>query len=234
MTWDRSRYYEQIKDAADALTSTRWNKTSTSPINLLAGAIHLLEWRKLLNVATLLRVADLSLTRDSNGRVPVSSLTTGSGDTQQSFHRVLQVRDAGVTYRPEEWPLSPLLADPNYSASTGYTWRREGDYLVIGPLNAGGAITVRVNHLPRRIDELSGDTVQVTWPDGFEHVLVYETAGRMLMKGGAETDASRDLKGQANEFRKEMYDALGRTHGGPKTMRFGDDPAEWGAGGYRR
>lgn len=229
MTWDRTRYYEQIKDAADALTSTRWNKTTTSPIGLVAGAVHLEEWRRLLNVAPLLRVADITATRDSSGRVLRSDLTTGSGDSVQTLNRILMVRDGSTVYGFEEWPLSPLMSDGNYNTVSGYKWRREGDYLIVTPASAGTAITVRVNHLPCRMDALSGDAIAVTWPENYEHVLVYEVAGRLLMKGAAETDASRELKGQAKEFRTAMYADLGREFGGPTTIRLGDDPAEWGA-----
>lgn len=224
MTWTKAQWVEETVQVADAKNDPRWSATTTL---LLLGAVHLREWRRLLDHKHTLRMQTLAVTRDASGRVAWSDLSTGSADAMKSVHRVLAVYDGAQWYDFEEWRLSPLAGNATDGGADRAVWRREGDYLQVAPAVAG-ALSVMVSHLPTAINLLSTNATPAEWPDSFEHVIVFEAASRMLRKGGAETEASNELAALASQFREDMFSALGRETIEPRQMLLGDDPASWG------
>lgn len=228
MTWTRTQFVEETLQAADAKNDPRWSSPTTL---LVLGAVHLREWRRLLDHKYSLRMQTLALTRDALGQVPWASLSTGATDAMKSVHRILGAYDGELWYTYEEWRQSPLAAVSSVDGGSGTRraiLRREGDVLQFAPVTAS-AISVVVSHLPTAMNLLSTNAVPVEWPDSFEHVIVFEAASRMLRKGGAETQASNELAALANQFRDDMYSALGRETIDARQMLLGDDPGEWGS-----
>lgn len=225
MTWTRAQWITELLEVADAKDDPRWPSATTLWV---LSSVYDKEWRALLDQKTTLRMQTLSLTRDAAGRVPWSDLTTGSGVTEKRVHRVMAVYDASNWYEHEDWRLSPTASDlTNGAGSARCVYRREGDYLQMAPV-ASDPITVVVSHLPCMISMLPSDATAVEWPEGFENVVLFEAASRMLRKGGADTDPSNELAALAAQFRNDMVSALGRESIEPKRMLLGDDPASWG------
>lgn len=225
MTWTRAQWVTELREVADATNDPRWGTTTTLWV---LSSVYDKEWRALLDQKSTLRMQTLSLTRDVQGRVPWADLSTGTGDTVKRVHRILAVYDGTTWYEYEDYRLSPLAGDTtNGGGVPAPIYRREGDYLQVAPVQ-DGALTVVVNHIPPIPSLLSADAIALEWPEGFEQVILFEAASRMLRKGGAETDASNELAALAAQFRTDLVSALGRESTDPKRMLLGDDPASWG------
>lgn len=213
----------------DAVGSPRWNTTggATGELDQIGGLVHWREWRRLLNVNRNLRLGSRAITSSaSTGRYALSALNQGAADTLETLYRILSFQVDNIPYQQvafEDFSLAEALGLP------GNVWWREGDNIMTLPKQFSKAATVWVNHLPARLDLLSGDGISVTFPDGYEDVLCLEWAALALSKGGAETEAARDLKGLAEEMRQDMLQDLGRLGTEPLQMRYwGDSAADWG------
>ncbi|MGP1666027.1 MAG: hypothetical protein ACTS5I_08995, partial [Rhodanobacter sp.] len=90
-------------------------------------------------------------------------------------------------------------------------------------------ISVWVSHTPPLPSALSADSVELDFPEGYEHVVAYETAAMMLAKGGLQSDESNFLRNLAYDLRREMMSDLARVSIDPTVMRYSDTRAEWGS-----
>jgi hypothetical protein len=68
----------------------------------------------------------------------------------------------------------------------------------------------------------------VDWPDEFAFVLVYELAGRMLIKGSVESGEAADQFRMADAERQKMMAVLRRAGMTPESVRPMDDASDWG------
>lgn len=214
---------------ADGYNSSRWDTTAgTGEADRRGGLAHLREWKRLLNHVPTFRIASFTaLTTDSSGNIALSSLSTGSADAQQNLYRVLQVAVNNTPYtdatrNAKTYLLSGLNGVPYR------VWYRSGSNLVIPDSPNATPTGIWVNWTPTPLHSLSSDSVAVDLPsDDYSDVLAYEWAALLLLKGGAETEASMACKAIAAELRGEMLDDL-RPSGGPVLMQYGDTAAEWG------
>lgn len=211
----------------DAVGSPRWTATAGNELDKIGGVVHWREWRRLLNANRNLRLASRAVTSSaSTGRFALTGLNNGTNDALETLYRILSFQVDNIPYQQvafEDFSLGETL---NMAARV---WWREGDNIMTLPKELSKAAVVWVNHLPQRLDLLSGDGVTVTFPDGYEDVLCLEWAALALAKGGAETDAARDLRGLAEEMRQDMLADLGRLGVEPMQMRhWGDSAADWG------
>lgn len=227
MSDSRTALRLRTQQRMDAVGSPRWTATAGLELDKIGGVVHWREWRRLLNANRNLRLASRGISSNGvTGRWALSGLNNGSGDTLETLYRILSFQVDNIPYQQvafEDFSLGETL---NMAARV---WWREGDNIMTLPKELQKTATVWVNHLPPRLDLLSGDGVTVTFPDGYEDVLCLEWAALALAKGGAETDAARDLRGLAEEMRQDMLADLSRLGVEPMQMRhWGDSPADWG------
>src|SRR5262245_36675309 len=90
MARSRTWYLETIANEMDANNHPRF---PTSVLTKHLGAVQFKQWVKLLEENPYTRVQTLDLIRDASGRIALSSLSTGAGNNQQVFNRVLYVKD---------------------------------------------------------------------------------------------------------------------------------------------
>ncbi len=237
MSLTRTQFQEAVQNYLDstgvdanlnATTSTpRWDKTT---INAVGGNVFQEEWSNILDANQAYRFAKVSVTTDANGAVAVANLTTGAGDTAQNFYRVLSgFSDGTVLYRETDYRNVPLGTTTNYNSPWDYLYYLAGANFQILPVQASLALTCWVNWTPPRIDQLSGDSVAIDFPDGAEYLLVWQTAARLLLKGGVQTDAAQALSALANEARKNLLARIGRLTTRPNFLMFADRASTWGA-----
>lgn len=223
MSMSRSALLTLVAEMADADGQPRWG---TLLRNQLLGEVHWREWRDLLNIDRHLRMAARTVTTDGNGRIAKSYLTSGSGDSTETFYRILSVNQGNVFYQPstyEQYPLSPA------EGRLPQVWYEYGDYVQVMPATVGTSVDVTVNHLPQRADLLATDNSLVTFPDGYELILAFETAASMFMKGAAETQQAADFLGRAQALRDRMHQDIARRSTRPLRLGAADDRYDWGS-----
>lgn len=222
----RDEYITEIRHHADAESDGRWPVTR---VMRMFDTVMRREWRNLINANRYLRTA-LRTPTVTNGRFAVADLTQGVGDAQEIFYRVIGVYVGTRPYQEvQPVDLLTIQTDGATAAVWGHeTWHRNGDYIYVVPQNVDGTLNVLVNHLPPLPSALSGGTVEVAFPEGYEQVPALETAAMLLAKGGTETEATRDLKSLAEEMRRDMLSDLTRISTNPVQMRYPDRAEEWG------
>ena len=232
MTWTRAMYLDQARAQADARSAQDW---TDDDVRVLLGMIHAREWKRILNANRYYRTQTLTLAQDPNGQIAFSALSTGSADRQQRFYRALWATDGNRVWGEEQWAHLPIVPAnvANFVAPCWYPTGLTSDptlrAIQFVPMSPNLSMSVSVNHLPTRADQLSADTVTVEWPDDYEMVLVYETAAAMLAKGGRETGATADLQRLADQVRADMLGDIVRVSTDPVRIDFPDTSREWGS-----
>lgn len=224
MTVTRNELLDLAREYADAMDSTRW---SESLVLTVLSSVTDEEWSNILNASPYYTFAQRSVTTDAQGRVALSDLDYGSGDTAQYWYRILSVTDARVQYAQMEYLDAPMLAD-----DVTWSWDRPsfyvaGDYLNIVPRTPNLPLLVTVNYKPPRLRQLSSGLATVPFPSGSEMVLAYEGAAQMLLKGGTETASAVALKGQADSERRNLLDDIRRRTTQPTFMAYPDRRGNW-------
>jgi hypothetical protein len=221
----RSALLTLVDEMADAAGSPRWG---TVLKRQLLGEVHWREWKDLLNVNKMLRVASRSVTTDADGRFAKSALNSGTGDGAETFYRIHTVNQGNLFYQPakyEDYPISPT------AVNLPQVWYEFGDDIQVIPAAGGNAVTVVVSQLPQRADLLADDNSLVVFPDGYDLILAYETAASMFMKGAAESQLAAELRIMARQLRERMHQDVGRLSVRPLRMGYQDDKYDWGAVG---
>lgn len=217
----------------DLENSPRWDFTPgvSGEVDQHLGIVHAREWKRILNAAPYYRTAQRTPTTDSNGQVALTTLSDVSvPDSAENRYRILLVAANNVPYK-EVFPEDAFLSNVSGASSQGASriWYRNGNYLVLPDAPSITLTGVWVNHYPTRADNLSGDGIQVEFPDDYEDILVYMGAASLVGKGAAETDAAAWMQQQAKEMRDDMLQDLARTSIKPEMIRFSDSPGDWAA-----
>lgn len=221
MAFTRDELITEIRSLADATSSNRWSPTS---VQRLLDVVFQQEWGDLLSAQPALRVAERSATVDAEGRVVLADLSA-AGET---FYRVIGLRVGDRLYVEGTVRENLLTRTLNYPAESAYRiWWLQGDHLYLWPFSSGDTAVVTVNHIPTLPSALAGGNVDVTFPSPYEMILAYETAALMLSKGGAETDASSDLKALADGMRNRLISDVSRRSVNPTLWAYGDQRSEW-------
>lgn len=212
----------------DAVNAGRWSATAGGEVDLRISSVYDRIWRRMLNANRFYRVSARTPTSDViTGKYLMSDLSIPSGDSAQRLYRVLQVIvDGRVLSQAQltEWVFAA-------EQSTGYVWYQEGQNLTALPLQVNKrADAIWVNWLPQRPSALSSDEVVVDFPDGYEEVLIVLSAARLLMKGGAETGAARDLRTEIEEDYQELLQDVARVSTNPLMTTPLDSAFDWGGG----
>lgn len=232
MSLIRSSLRTRALQLADAVSSSRWDSTTTGAsgeVDQHMGIVHAREWRRILNAAPYYRVAKRTPSTDSSGQIAISDLSSGSGDSAERFYRVLllSVNDVPMKEVQGADAFMSTLTTTGSSLSDG-VWFRQGDYLIVPNAVSQTNCDVWVNHLPTRADNLANDASTVVFPDDYEDVLAYELAAILLSKGAAEVDAAAALKALAEDMRRDLLQDVARISGKPLVMAFPDSASEWG------
>lgn len=221
-------------DAQAAGGSSHWDQTAgTGEVDRRLAMVHMQEWRRVLNAIPWYQLTQYQPVTDANGNVPFTALSSGTGDAQQNMYRVLAVASGllgtnGLFYsevKSQEIPQYLLIASTGIQYNV---WFPNGRQITV-PGNLSTQLTVWVNWTPTRFDQLASDGSLVALPDDYEDIFALEGAARLLMKGGAETPASLDLKNQAEEQRRDRLQDLARVGIAPWTVASGDSRMDWGS-----
>lgn len=239
MTMTRGELTDLARELADAVDSPRWTDAG---IQKLLGLNQWIELGKLLNANNQYYVnggaQDLTITEDVNGQFNWSDFTTGTGDDVKTVYRVLTLGQPAGSAQGSSGPLFykevPYVRFPNPQPSTSlpYVWYRIGSKVQVLPAVGGQVLTAVVNYRPCRVDNLSSDSIDVPFPDGYEALLAYLAGAMMLDKGGAEAGAANVLLANAESIRNDMMMDLGRMSIQPIISQAMDDPQAWGGAGY--
>lgn len=210
----------------DGTASGRWDTTAGGEVDQRLGVVHAREWRRILNANPYYRIAERTVTLDSNGRFDIDDLTYSSGSNDcETFYRILALSKDNRVYEEIAFVERPLGSENNDS---GFVWFRYGEQIQVLPYTTGDSVTVWVNHIPCRVDTLDTDSADVEFPSGYEDILCLEAAAMLLAKGGAETGASAELSALAEQSRQDMLQDFARISIKPLRMKAEDTAAEWG------
>jgi hypothetical protein len=211
----------------DAVASDRW---SDATITRVLNAVYADEWSNILNAQPYYTFAQRVVTTDSNGVVSFASLSSGSGDSQQNFFRVLSVSDGNVLYTQTRFQDVPLATTTNYLPTYPRLYYTAGQALQILPVSSGLQLYVYVNYKPTNFSDLASDASVIDFPDANETLIANEAGARLLNKGGAESVAAQTLRNEANLIRSSMLDDLRRYTINPTMMAYPDQKYDWSGG----
>lgn len=226
MPMTRDEFVANVRQFMDAEGSERW----TEPFILsVGGTVCMTEWSEILDTNQYYRVATRSVTTDSQGRVAIADLTSGSGDDTEHFYRLLTgFTDGNILWTQTDLTYVPLGTQTNFQSPYLYLYYLAGDYFQLLPLQSGLALTVQVSHTPPTVAELSSGSSVLDFPRGYEQIVAWVTAGTLLMKGAAESQAASDLFSLADSARANFLGNIGRRTTRPTSPIFQDSPAAWG------
>jgi hypothetical protein len=223
----RAQLVSDTREYMDAVGSDRW---SDAFIKTVLNAVYDAEWSNILNAAPYYRFAMRQVTTDVNGQVALTSLNSGSGNSEQNFYRAMSVSDGNVLYSETRFQDVPLATTTNYLPSYPRMYYMTGEYLQALPVAFGVGLYVGVNYKPTALLDLSADTVTIDWPANSHLVLVYQGAYQLLQKGGAEASAAANLRRIADEERQALLDDLRRQTINPTRMAYPDLKYDWSGG----
>jgi len=215
------------REYMDAVGSTRW---SDATIKLVLNNVFDGEWSNILNAAPYYRFAIRQTTTDASGQFAFTTLSSGSGDTEQNFYRIMSVSDGNALYGQTRFQDVPLATTTNYLPTYPRLYYIAGQSVQILPVAASVALYVGVNYKPTAISDLAGDASIIDYPDNSHLVLVWQAAALLLLKGGTEAAAAANLKAMADDNRKSLLDDIRRMTINPTLMAYPDQKYAWGGG----
>jgi len=227
MAVSRAELVQYTREAMDAVNSDRW---SDSLIKSVLNVVYDDEWSNLLNAYQYYTFAKRTVTTDSNGIIPFSSLSTGGGDSQQNFYRILSVSDGNVLYSETRFQDVPLATTTNYLPTYPRLYYIAGTDVQILPVASDVQLYIYVNYKPTSLSDLLSDSSTINFPMGGEWIIANEAGARLLNKGGAESGAAQVLKREAAELRAGMLDDIRRRTINPTMLAYPDQKYDWAGG----
>jgi hypothetical protein len=209
----------------DATASSRW---SDDTVALVLDSVWDDEWSNLLSVVPYYTFAKLDLTTDVDGRVDMDDLSTGAGATSRYWFRLLSVTSGDVMFRQTTYDAVPLVTTTGISVPYNLSnlFYFIGQQVQIIPIAQGQAITFGYNYKPASPRDLSSGADTVQWP-GSPFTLAYHAGARLLLKGGAESNAAADLMRLAQLERDSFLDDVRRRTINPTVMQAPDSSRDW-------
>lgn len=215
----------QYMDAVGA--TDRW---SDDFIKTVLNGVYDEEWSNILNATPYYTFQQLQRSTDTNGQITIASLSTGTGDTQRDFYRILSVSDGNVLYDETAFQYVPLATTTNYLPTYPRLYYLAGDNVQILPVGASVSLYIAVNYKPTALLDLSSDTTVITFPNNNETLLAISAAYKLLHKGGAELQAANAYKRLSDDERQTMLDDLRRRTINPTRMGYPDQKYDWAGG----
>ena len=219
-----------LTDEMNATGSSQWSSaTLLSWLDLAFWQ----EWANILNANNVYYSQSVTVTQDSNGQFAISALTTGSGDTQKNFYRILSLAQPQGGNQPQLFYRQTRYQDypnpqPNQGTYLSGLWYRIGTQIQVMPVANGQTMSVQVNYRPPRVDQLATGASVVDFPDGYEMLLVHVAASYALTKGGSEVEAAQAIQAKADQIRSMMLLDLARQGTWPIVATAFDTPDQWG------
>ena len=231
MTITRAQLRTRSLQLADAVSSPRWDATAAGEVDQHMGMVHAKEWRRILNANPYYRVAQRTVTLDSQGRILASALSDlSTPDTAQRFYRILTFSVSNVVLKEISAKDGFMSTQTTDASGVGYGFYFRQDVYFYAPGRPNETANIWVNHIPTRPDNLSNDGIAVEFIDDYEDIMAYELASVLLSKGAAESDATASCKALAEDLRRDMLQDLTRTSINPLVLGFPDTSREWGGG----
>ena len=229
MTMTQGQLLAATRDQMNATGSTQW---SDATLLSWLGLASWREWANLLNANNVYYSQNITVTQDANGQFAISALTTGSGDTQKNFYRILTIAQPTGAAQPQLFYRGTSYREypnpqPNQQTYLSGLYYRIGTQIQVMPVANGQQMAVQVNYRPPRVDQLSTSSINVDFPDGYEMLLVLDAGVMALQKGGSEAGAASVLKSTAEEIRNQMMMDLGRQDTHPIIAQSMDKPDDW-------
>ena len=229
MSMTQAQLLAALRDEMNAAGSGQW---SDATLLSWLGLASWQEWANILNANNVYYSQNVTVTQDSNGQFAISALTTGSGDTQKNFYRVLTIAQPQGTQQPQLFYRQTRYQDypnpqPNQSTYLSGLWYRIGTQIQVMPVAAGQQMSVQVNYRPPRVDQLSTGSIAVDFPDGYEMLLVHDAAAYALLKGGSEAQAAALIQAKGDTIRNMMMLDIGREGTWPKIALSFDRPEDY-------
>lgn len=230
MSMTQAQLLAALRDEMNAASSAQW---SDATLLSWLGLASWQEWANILNANNVYYSQSVPVTQDSNGQFAISSLTTGSGDTQKNFYRILTLAQPQggnqpmLFYRQSRYQDYPN-PQPNQGVYLSGLWYRLGTQIQVMPVQSGQQMSVQVNYRPPRVDQLATSASVVDFPDGYEMLLVHDAAAYALLKGGNEADAAAQIQAKGDTIRAMMLLDLGRQGTWPITATAFDTAFDWG------
>lgn len=231
-TATRAQLRTDVVNVMDAAGSTKWDTTmGTGEMDRRLGVVHRREWKRILNANPNYVLAMYTPTTDGSGNIPLSALSSGSGDTQQNVYRVRIVGFGANEYQYVEasrFLLPGLIGSAPFVWYQNYAGSPPVACITIPNMLNTQASGIWVNWLPTRFDKLASDASVPLLPEDYEDVFALEGAAALLMKGGEETGASQEFRAEADRLRKDLLADMARLSTSPATVAYGDSQWEWG------
>lgn len=227
MALTRLQYRQRIVREMDAVQSGRWDQTAGGEVDQKLGVVFDQNWRRILNANSEYTNYKSTPTSDAEGRYAIADLSDLSDpDNAKRMYRVIAVAVDDVVYSEDKFKANILSTtlSPTYRI-----WWKVGQYIQCLPAEANKTATgIWVNYIPTRPENLSADDKAVDFPDGYEQILVWEAAALLLSKGGAETNAAKEMLGMASNLRQDLLQDISRFSTSPIQMSYSDDASIWG------
>lgn len=219
---------------ADAVASSRWDYTANGEVDQHIGMVMDREWRRILNAQRFYNTQRLTITSDASGYYQISDLTTGlaspsvlTNDGAKRFYRVLAFAVDSIVY--EEVEMDQYLLPGTTSPQPQYVWYFEGQQINALPTQASHAAICVVNWIPPRQEQLSADSIVIQFPDGYENIIAWSAASKLLTsRGASEAARGQVLELQAEALRQDMLQDLARRSTNPIRMRYHDSSWDYG------
>lgn len=220
----------QTRRMMDAVGSDRW---SDEEIVDALSYVFDAEWARLLQAAPYYRFQTVVITTTAAGTFPLSSLSTGAGNSQKNFFRILSINDGNVQYQETRFQDVPLGTTSAYMPYLRKMFYLAGtDYQVL----PSGSVTLNVvvNYKPTSLRDYVNDgatnkwDIPIDWPENSELLLVYEAAGRSLMKGGESLQTASAFLKMSGDERADFLDEIRRRTINPTRMAYPDLASDWG------
>lgn len=223
---------QAVAECREIMSATGSNQWSDAILKSWCG---IAQWKlqaDLLNINNVFYSQSVTVSQDSNGQFTVASLTTGSADAKKYFYRILSVAlpatSGGVYqyfYRQSRYQDFPT---PQPNTSLPYVWYRLGSQIQILPVSSGHSMAIQVNYRPPRVDALSGGSIAIDFPEGYEDLIPWYAASLALVKGGTETQAAKDIAAQTQVMTDNFLQDLGRQGTWPIVAQSFDTADMWG------
>jgi hypothetical protein len=213
-----------VKAKLESTISDRW---TADEYLYTADRIFRDEWGNILDAAPYHRFSSVAITTASDGTFPLSSLDTGSADSQKNFYRILSMNDGSTLYTETRFQDIPLAQFSNYLPYFQKLYYLAGTNYQTLPAGAN-TLNVVVNYQPTPLLELSSGGVAFDFPAGFEMLLVYGITGELQLKGADDDAVARkNFVAQCDTIRGAMLDELRRRTINPTRMAYPDSASDW-------
>lgn len=222
----RAQLVALAREYMDAVGSSRW---SDDTIKATLNSAFDEEWSNILNAAPYFRFQEVTLTTNASGQLAYAALSTGGGDSQRNWYRIISLTDGNVSYRQTDFASMPLATKANVQGTLVRAYYLTGDVVQVLPPAQGTTIYVAVNYKPTALSDLLSDASVIDFPANNESLIAANAVSKLLLKGGAEVGAANNWRTVANEDRATLLDDIRRRTINPTRMAYPDSASDWSA-----